>query len=144
MPPVPPLRVPGAPARGRRRRGGVVDVAGEAEGGAVTAEAALALPALVGVLAVALAGLRLGLDEMRCLDGATAAARLAARGEADALVVAEARRLAPEGARVALTADGPLVVVTVAGRAPRLLAGLGAGVEPAATVRARREPGSSW
>lgn len=126
------------------RPGRGVDAAGAGEAGAVTAEAALVLPALVGVLALALAGLRLGLDELRCLDGATAAARLAARGEPDALVVAEARRLAPQGARVALAADGPLVVVTVAGRAPALLAGLGAGVEPAATVRARREPGPSW
>lgn len=49
--------------------------------GAVTAELALAIPAVLLVLAACLGGLRLGAERLRTADAAGIAARIAARGE---------------------------------------------------------------
>ena len=66
-------------------------------GEAATAELAVALPALVLVLAVALAGLDLGVAQVRCVDAARVGARLLARGEPPAQPLAEVRAAAPRG-----------------------------------------------
>jgi hypothetical protein len=81
--------------------------------GTVTAELAVALPGVV-LLAVALLVVgQAGIGEVRCTDAARAGARFAARGEAASAVAAEAARLAPPGARVAVTRSGDAVRVDV-------------------------------
>jgi hypothetical protein len=50
--------------------------------GAVTAEVAVAIPAVLLVLAACLGGLRVGVERIRVVDAAAQAARLAAIGEA--------------------------------------------------------------
>ena len=47
----------------------------------VTAELAVAIPAVVLVLAMCLAGVTAGIDQIRCVDAARVAARSAARGD---------------------------------------------------------------
>jgi hypothetical protein len=75
-------------------------------------EAALAIASLVVVLALCLAGVTAVSMQVRCVDAAREAARLAARGdERSALDVAH--RLAPSGARVQLRHDGDFLVATV-------------------------------
>ncbi|PRX99470.1 TadE family type IV pilus minor pilin [Allonocardiopsis opalescens] len=80
--------------RGPRRRGG--------QRGAVTAETAIALPAVVLLLGMALSMLAAASAQVACADAARSAARLAARGESDAVVGDTARQLGPPGARVAV------------------------------------------
>lgn len=111
---------------------------GQGETGMVTAETALVLPVLVLVLAIALGALRFGLDQVRCLDAARAAARAAARGDSPAAVSDLARRGAPDGAATSVEVTGDLVTVRVVGPPPpsALLAGL---PRPVATVTAQRE-----
>lgn len=108
------------------------------ETGGATAELAVALPALVLVLALALAAVDLGIATVRCVDAARAAARELARGESEAVAVAEARRAAP-GAAVTTTTTGGLVRVDVTGRLPALLRPLGGLSPPTATATARLE-----
>lgn len=91
--------------------------------GMVTAELALALPALVLILVAALAGLSLAVDDVRCVDAARAAARSAARGDTAAESIAIAHRLAPSGSLVRVISEGQLVRVVVTGPA-RAAAGL--------------------
>ena len=80
--------------------------------GASTVEAALALAALVVVLVLCLAGLTAVSMQVRCVDAAREAARLAARGDERSAVDA-ARRIAPIGARVQVHRDGDFLVATV-------------------------------
>jgi hypothetical protein len=47
----------------------------------VTAELAIAVPAVLAVLAVCLGGLRIGVERLRLVDAAAQSARLAALGE---------------------------------------------------------------
>lgn len=89
------------------------------DAGMVTAEFAVAMPALVFVLAFALGTIGLALDEVRCVDAARAGARLAARGEPIPAVTAEAARLAPRGSRIVVR-NGAQVTVEV--EAPPVLA----------------------
>jgi len=105
----------------------------------VTAEAAVAMPALLVVVVLLLAALGLGVDQVRCVDAAGAAARLAARGDSDPVVLAEARRLAPPGASVSLTASGDRLTVRVSSAVSSGLSRIGVHAAPAATVTARRE-----
>jgi hypothetical protein len=105
-----------------------------------TAEFAVAIPVVVVVLALGLGGLRLGLDELRCQDAARSAVRLLARGESTPAVRAEAVRAGPPGATVTLGAVGDRVSVTVRGRLPITLRGVGL-AEPSATAEAVRELG---
>jgi hypothetical protein len=51
------------------------------DGGTVTAELAVALPAVVLVLAACLGGLRLGTERLQATDAAALVARAAARGD---------------------------------------------------------------
>jgi Flp pilus assembly protein TadG len=96
-----------APPRSAPRKG---------ESGAVTAEAAVALPILLLVTWIVVAVLMVGSAQLACQDAARAAARAASRGE-PALVVGEtARRAAPAGAEVSVQTDAGLVVVEVIAR----------------------------
>jgi len=97
------------------------------DAGASTIEAAFALAALVSVLVLCLAGIGAVSAQVRCIDAAREAARTAARGDTPA-AMAVARRIAPEGAAVALRSDGGFVVATVTTRLA-LLPGLAVSAE---------------
>jgi hypothetical protein len=90
--------------------------------GSVTAEFAVALPALVLVIAVALWGVSAAAAQVACVDAARAGARAASRGEPMPAASAAVLRAAPTGARVAISRDGELtrVDVTAEVRAPAL------------------------
>jgi Flp pilus assembly protein TadG len=79
----------------------------------VTAETAVVLPVLLVVLAAAVAAVVVVGAQLRCVDAAREGTRAAARGEPAAVVQDLAGRAAPAGARVAVTADGDTVTVTV-------------------------------
>lgn len=79
----------------------------------MTAEFAVALPSLVFVVVAAVGGVLAVTDEMRCVDAASTAARLAARGEPVTAVRAAALRVAPHGARLQLTSTATTVTATV-------------------------------
>jgi hypothetical protein len=87
----------------------------------VTAELAAAIPAVVVVLALGLSAVRLGIDEIRCVDAARLAARSLARGDSEAVARAAAARAAPPDAAIDLVAGGSEVSATVS--AARDLAG---------------------
>ena len=82
----------------------------------VTAELAVAIPAVVLVLALCLAGVTAGIDQIRCVDSARIAARAAARGDTTGAVRAVALEAAPSGASVAVRLDAAMVTVTVEAR----------------------------
>lgn len=71
----------------------------------------MAIAALVVVLVLCLAAITAVSMQVRCVDAAREAARLAARGDPGAVEVA--RSIAPPGARVAVRRDGDLLVATV-------------------------------
>lgn len=100
------------------------------DAGTVTAETAVALPALVVVLVFALWSVTAVTAQLRCVDAARIGARALARGDAPASAVAAARAAAPEGARVVVSRSGDLVVVDVlaAARLPGRWSGLLPGV----------------
>ncbi|MFF3400343.1 TadE family type IV pilus minor pilin [Streptomyces sp. NPDC002659] len=90
----------------------------EADRGSVTAEAAVALPALV-VFAMALVwALMAASAQIQCVDAARAGARAAARSEPRAATLAAARSAAPSGASVTLGRTGDLWRVRVEAKAP--------------------------
>jgi Flp pilus assembly protein TadG len=95
--------VPGRPGPGNAR-------------GAVTAEFAVALPAVLLLLALLLAGAAAGATQLRLEEAALAGARALARGESPAAAEAIVSRLAGASATAALAADGEWVSVTVADR----------------------------
>jgi hypothetical protein len=101
---------PTAPVAAR----GVVTVPGGRDRGAITAELALAMPAVVMVVAVLLVTASAATVQLRCADGARAAARVAALGESDAVVADVARRVAGSGVTVVVDRAGTWVDVTVA------------------------------
>lgn len=80
--------------------------------GSVTVETAIALPALVIVLMLAMGGLSAIADQVRCVDAAREAARLIARGEVDQVENAVAR-IAPAGAKVTVTTKDEHIQVDV-------------------------------
>jgi hypothetical protein len=92
--------------------------------GAVTAEFAVALPAVVLLLALLLAGAGAGVTQLRLEEAARAGARALARGDSAAGVEAIVRRLAGQTAGSAVTSDGEWIGVTVSGRAPGALGSL--------------------
>ncbi|WP_085241410.1 TadE family type IV pilus minor pilin [Mycobacterium europaeum] len=85
-------------------------------------EAALGVATLVVVLVLCLAGVTALSMQVRCVDAAREAARLAARGD-ERSALGAARRIAPAGARVELRRDGEFLVATVVARS-RLLPAL--------------------
>ncbi|WP_298459187.1 TadE family type IV pilus minor pilin [uncultured Cellulomonas sp.] len=105
----------------------------------MTAELALALPAVVGLLLVVVLLSGAATAQLRCADAARAGARAAALGEDVAEVTAVAGRVAGGGAGVAVSRGGEWVTVTVhrpLGPGPLAPAGLTA----RATATARIEP----
>lgn len=83
------------------------------ERGAVTAEFATAMPAVILVLAFCLAGGQFASQQLRVQDAASSAARAASRGESAATVTWQVQQLVP-GASVSRSDRGGLVCVTVA------------------------------
>jgi hypothetical protein len=81
--------------------------------GMVTAETALALPALALVVGLMLWALLAATAQLRCVDAARAAARSVARGDGVAESVTAGLRLAPEGAHIRVERSGGLVRVNV-------------------------------
>lgn len=79
----------------------------------VTAEFAVALPAFVLVVVAALCGVGAMTAQLRCADAAAIAARMAARGEAPALVRATALRGVPGRTGLEVESAGGIVTVTV-------------------------------
>jgi hypothetical protein len=99
----------------------------------VTAELAVALPALMLAGLLAVTGLQIAAAQLRCLDAAGIAARLAARGEGAGDVDAAATAAAPRDAQVTVGRAGDVVSAVVV--APVHLLGLG-GLLPAFRVTA--------
>ena len=85
------------------------------QGGYATAEAALALPALLVVLSLAVGVLVAVNAQLRCVDAARVAARVAARGDPTTQAVRAGRAVAPKGAvvRIVRVGDELRVEVTV-------------------------------
>ncbi|TDC22577.1 hypothetical protein E1265_15305 [Streptomyces sp. 8K308] len=108
----------------RCERGDRCDKGDRGDRGFVTAESALAVPALLLLLGMLLWGLGAVALQLRCGDAARAGARAVARGEPAAEVTAVARAAAPGGAEVRIERDGGLhrVVVTVGAPGPGPLA----------------------
>jgi hypothetical protein len=73
--------------------------------GSITAETAVAFPALVLILAISLWGVSAAAAQVACVDAARAGARAAARGEPESQVRAAVLRAAPPRARVFLSRD---------------------------------------
>lgn len=104
--------------------------------GGVTVEAAFAVAALVVVVVLGVGGLAAVSAQVRCIDAAREAARLAARGD-DGAAVDTARRTGPDGASIEVRRDGGRIVARVRVRAP-LVPGLTVGAEAVAAP----EPGA--
>ncbi|GII86811.1 hypothetical protein Ssi03_48010 [Sphaerisporangium siamense] len=81
--------------------------------GSVTAETAVALPALVLVLGAALWGIAVITAQMECVDAARTGARAAARGEPLDGVREAAARAGPRGASVSVERHSRISRVTV-------------------------------
>ncbi|MEV8530687.1 TadE family type IV pilus minor pilin [Streptomyces sp. NPDC051211] len=90
----------------------------DGDGGYVTAEAALVIPALVLFAALLVWALMAAAAQIRCVDAARAGARAAARSEPLETAVAAARAAAPDGAEVTVERTGELWRVRVAAPAP--------------------------
>jgi len=86
---------------------------GQGDRGAVTAEAAMALPALVLVLAAGLWAISVVAAQLACVDAARAGARAAARGEPLEAVRAAALKAAPPQANASVEQQGDLFKVRV-------------------------------
>ena len=120
------MNVTPAPARTRLRRRGRAGVAVSARRGgdrrpgnargAVTAEFAVALPGVLLLLALLLAGAAAGVTQLRLEEAARAGARALARGESPAAVEGIVRTLAGASATAAIAHDGEWLSVTVADR----------------------------
>ncbi|MCZ3386757.1 MAG: pilus assembly protein TadE, partial [Actinomycetia bacterium] len=87
--------------------------------GMVTAELAVALPALVLVISLLLAVVGVASDVSRAAEAARSAARGASIGTDISLVTEQAQQLAPPGATVRIWTDGPWVRVEVVAPARR-------------------------
>lgn len=96
----------------------------------MTAETAVVLPALALLLVLAMWGVALVGQQLRCIDAARVAARALARGEPEPLARAAAAEAAPPGARLSVSRHDGLVVVEVdlTARLPGRLADRGADI----------------
>lgn len=81
----------------------------------MTAEFAVALPAVLLVLGLLLAGSAAGLTQLRLEEAARAGARALARGEDAVAVSGIVRQFAGDSARATVAADGGWISVTVSG-----------------------------
>lgn len=87
---------------------------GPADAGMATAELAVALPALALLVVVCLYAVAVVTAQLRCVDAAGLAARLAGRGEATATVQRETLLAAPRDASVEVTRSAGMVTAKVA------------------------------
>lgn len=99
-------------------------------------EAAFAIAALVAVLVLCAGGLTAVAMQVRCIDAAREAARLAARGDETSAGTAVGS-IGPAGATLQLRRDGGFVVATVSGHS-RLLPGVAIRADAVAAI----EPGA--
>lgn len=109
--------------RWRPRVAGRSDAENGRERGMVTAELAVALPALIFVLLVAVNAILIGVDQVRCVDASRVGARAASRGDSLAAVTTAAKRVAPRNARILVerspgAAGTATVTVTAAAPGP--------------------------
>ncbi len=111
------------------------------EAGMATAELAMVIPAMLLVLAMALTGLALAADQVRCVDAARAAARATSRGDDPAEVRQIAEDLTPSGTSVAISTGSDTALVTVT--APRRMSMLPGLPQASATAEAALEPGAA-
>jgi hypothetical protein len=86
---------------------------GTPERGAVTAEAVMVLPLLVGLTIGLVWLLSLAVTQVRVTDAAREVARALAREESRGSAVDLGRKVAPEGSRIAVRQDGRTWVVHV-------------------------------
>lgn len=96
----------------------------------VTAEIAVALPALVLVLTLGLGAVAALTDHLRCVDAARTGARLLARGEDVEQVRRQVADQAPDGARISFEVGAERVRAEVSADLPAVLSGLGVGARP--------------
>jgi TadE-like protein len=94
-----------------------------ADRGSVTAEFALLMPGFAILLAAVLGVGTASIAQVRCIDAARSAARLAARGEASPVVLGTAKSLAPVGAAVGVARGEGSVRVSVHADVPLPLPG---------------------
>ncbi|WP_072487135.1 pilus assembly protein [Streptomyces atratus] len=106
------------PSSESRKSGGSGGVRARGDRGAVTAEAAMAIPVLVVFALTLVWALMAASAQIRCVDAARAGARAAARSEQEAQVLEAARSAAPGGAEVAMERTGELWRVRVAASMP--------------------------
>ncbi|MFW5472645.1 TadE family type IV pilus minor pilin [Knoellia sp. CPCC 206450] len=106
------------------------------EAGMVTAELAVALPALILVLTLALAAVASATDRVRCVDAARTGARLLARGEPVEAVRRDVAKQAPDDARIVLDVGPEAVRVEVVADPPPLLRHLGVRARPRGVAHA--------
>ncbi|MEU1122403.1 TadE family type IV pilus minor pilin [Streptomyces sp. NPDC005899] len=99
-------------------RSGAAPGSRAADLGAVTAEAAMAVPVLVAFVLALVWALAAAADQIRCVDAARAGARAAARAEPEAMVVSAAREAAPGRSRIAVKRDGDVWRVRVEAPTP--------------------------
>jgi hypothetical protein len=91
---------------------------GRAEHGAATAEVAVALPAVVALLGLLLAGATAAFTQLQLEKAAQAAVRQLGRGEPEGQAAATARRIAGDGAALSAAAAGGWVSVRVTAQVP--------------------------
>ena len=103
--------------------------------GSVTVEAAIALGALTVAVALCVGAVFAAVTQVRCIDAAREAARLAARGDR-AAAEPTARQVAPDGADISVRYEDGRVVAVVTADIPLLPA-----LELRAEAVAAQEPG---
>lgn len=91
---------------------------GRADHGAATAEVAVALPAVVALLGLLLAGATAALTQLQLEKAAQAAVRQLGRGEPEGQAAATARRIAGDGAVFSAATAGGWVSVKVTAQVP--------------------------
>lgn len=96
-----------------RRHRGTVRTCRRGAQGFVTAEAALVLPVLVAVTVTLVWVVGVGVLHVRCVDAARDSVRALARDEPEAAVVAAAREMLPDGARVEVSRTAAVVEVRI-------------------------------
>jgi Flp pilus assembly protein TadG len=137
-------RRPGRPRPSPARAAGPTGASARADDGMVTAEFAVALPAFVVVVMAAICGVAVVMAQLRCVDAAAVAARMAARGEPATQVRTTSLSGAPAGARLDLTDSTDFVTATVQATvsAPGVL-GFLPGITLHAHIVQAREPAAS-
>ncbi|HLS48856.1 MAG TPA: TadE family type IV pilus minor pilin [Actinomycetaceae bacterium] len=114
---------------------------GACERGAVTAELALTLPAVVLILLFAVTVMGGAITHLRVTDAATAVARAAAVGESPDRLAEVARHLAGPGAQLSVTASDGWAHATITAPVHHPLPGIGA-LQATASASAPMEPGA--